>query len=475
MAESQTGKDVPTPEVEAEEKAGEGEVEKNDYKVRYENPCCVVIEAEASAEELKKEYEEQFETYRENASLPGFRRGKAPRLMVERRFGDSIKQQVLYSAANDLYSDAIKEEDFMVVNELDMPDFEDFEWEPGKPASFEFKCEIIPSIDLDKEQYKGIEIEVPSEEIPDEFFESALESFAQRFSEWEKLSDESGIDREDSVQAALKVKKPELKTELSEKEFHFQPARSEVGPFVVEGLQGAVEGAKIGDTIEVDATVSEHIPDSEKYPALEELLEADNVVIELGISDAYRQKVPEIDDQMASRLGLENAEEIRDMVRSQVEKDIEQQRNRVMRTRVLDRLAEQFDMDLPDSLIKQTAEEGRSRAAREAWQNGQDLEEAKESVREDDTFEEEAEKMLKIEILLREIADKERVYVSESEIDEQIRTIATGRGMDPERTRRMLEKNDMLDSLRRDMRKEKVIDLLLENAELNEVEWNRDQ
>ncbi len=471
MSDSQTS-DKSNAENSVEENSEK--TEEKAYTVRYENPCCVVIEGEAEADALKEDYQEQLETYQENAQLPGFRRGKAPSVLIERRFGDSLKEQVLQSAASEIFREAVNDEDITVVKELDIPEFENFDWEPGQPAKFEFKCEVIPSLDPEEEQYKGLTIEAPSKEIPEELFESALKQFAQRFAEWEKLGEDAAIDREDSIRAGVKVLKPELETNLAEEDFYFQPTRGQMGPFEVEGLQGAMEGTKVGDSIEVEATFNKPPADDDLGPELAELEDSDNVTLELCVKEAYRQKVPEIDDELASRLGLESGDEIRDLVRSQVEQDVAQKRDSVMRDRLLDRLAEQVDIELPDSLVEQTAREQKQRALRRLWQNGRNLEEAKEEVEKDGAFEEKAEKMLKLELMLQKIAEKERIYVSESEVEEQIKIIADRQGQDTLRTRRMLEKEDMLDSLRSDMRKEKVIADLLENAEINEVEWNND-
>ncbi len=468
MADSNTSRETPSGGVGEKEKKGE----EPQYTLEYEDPCRVRITVEADAETLSREYEEQFETYRENAQLPGFRRGRAPKPMVERKFGDSVKQQVLYSAATEAYSEAVKEEGITVINELEAPDFENIQWEPGEPASFEFRCEVVPSVELKKEQYKGIEIDAPSKEVPQSVFESALESFARRFSEWNELDEKKEIDQEDSVQAVVKVLEPETEGELAESSFHFRPDQGRIGPFEAEGLKGAVVGCKQGDRVEVTAAVAEDVSRDDADPVVVELMDADQVRLELDIEKAYRISTPAIDDELAGKLGLENADEIREVVRSQVETDFERRRNEAIRSKLLSALLDRIELQLPESLVGQAAEENRRRAALDMWREGRDLEEVRKELAEEDLFEKEAERSLKVEFILKEIGELERIYVSEDEVDAHIRALAARRGMDEQRARRVLEKQDMLDSLRRDLRRGKIIDMLLENARINEVEWN---
>ncbi len=471
MVEDRSNGDVSSGDVNGDEEKGE----QQRYSVEYETPCHVRIRIEADGTDLQEEYEQQFGTYQQNAQIPGFRRGKAPRAMVEKRFAEAVKEQVLHSAASEVLSEAIAKEGITVINELESPDFKNIRWDPGEPASFEYKFEVVPSIDLNEEQYKGIKIKAPSKEIPEDVFESALERFARRFSEWKELDGSVCIDREDSVQVALRVTEPDPESELRENRFHFRPDGGRVGPFVAEGLNGAVTGCKKGDTVVVKGRVAEDAlgEEADPDPALAGLEGVEEVSLELEIGNVHRLETPEIDDQMAEKMGLENAGEIREAVRSQVESDIESQRHEAIRSELLSELADCIELELPDSLIEQAAEENRRRAALDAWrEEGKDLEQARKEAAEEDSFEQQAARHLKTEFLLKQIGDRERIYVSESELENQIRALAARRGTDQERMRRMLEKNDMLDSLRRDLRRAKVIDMLLENAELNEVEWS---
>ncbi len=466
MVESKTSEEVASEEEAAEK-------EEQNYKVEYESPCCVVITVEADAESLKKEYEEQFKTYQQNAQLPGFRPGKAPRIMVERKFGDSIKEQILYMTVMELFNDAVEKEDITVVNELETPDFENFGWEPGEPATVEFKCEIIPSIDVDEELYKGIKIQAPVDDVPDDMFESALEQFAQQYSDWEKLGDDAVIDQNDSVVAQIKLISPEIEKEFGLDELSFIPGTDELGPFLAEGLNGAVVGAKKGDTIEIEASVKDEIDDEFDDPALEELAEAEKVVLELDIQDVYRYKTPEIDEEFAENMGLDNLEELHDIVRNQVQQDMDSQRHNFMRGELIKKLGELIDFELPDSIVENAAEDLRRRESLRLWrEEGKELEEAQNEVADDPSYKENAIQSLRAEFVINKIAEKERIFASETDLNEQIRAFAASRGIDEHKARRTLEKRDLLDTWRRDLKREKVIQMLLENADVEEVKWD---
>ena len=223
--------------------------------VTHGDDCRCTLEIEADADYLQKDYEERLSSLQSRISLPGFRRGKAPRALVERKVAEPVKSEMLASVLQDAYEKAVRDGDLQVVAELEPHDIESMEWEPGQPAKFKVVCEVLPKLELDKKDYEGLDVEVPALEVDSDMVQEQMDRFAARFGSVEKVEG-AGIDIKDRVVCDLSVAR-EGQGEPWVKEVDFSPGGERVGPFVVEGLKGSVLGAKTGDVRKLTGTCTE--------------------------------------------------------------------------------------------------------------------------------------------------------------------------------------------------------------------------
>ena len=441
--------------------------------VTREDECRCVITVEADADFLEKRYDEELTEIKSQVTLPGFRQGKAPRGLVEKRLGSSVKTEVLSSVMSESYEQAVVENDLHVVAELEAPDPDEFEWEVGQPAQFSFTCEVLPSIELDEEDYKDLEIEVPDLELDEEMIQDEMENFAQRFADMREIED-SGIDREDQVTCTVSVL-PDGEDEdpVWTDEMACRPADKRVGPFEVEGLIGGLEGCKKGDSVTLGAKYSPQTDED----VIEELQDRENpkVQIEVTVSAIYREVVPEIDEEFTEEYGLPSPDEIEESIRENLEQQVQQQKDSIREEMLMDALLEKVDFKLPDTLVDRATQEQQRRVMLNALQRGQSMDQAQQMAAQSaGRSREMAVRNLKTSYLMSEISEQERIYVTESEVREQVRSLASRRGWDYEQAEQYLEQNDMMDSMRSNMRENKVMEFLLENAEIREIppeEW----
>lgn len=429
--------------------------------VERQSPCECVIRVEADADYLRERYQDELSSLQEEVKLPGFRRGKAPIGLVERRMGGSLRDDLVASVLGDAYDDAVAEHDLNVVGEPEMPDLEEVDWEPGQPLEFEFRCEVMPEVELEEDDYTNLEIELPRMEADDELIEGELQRFASRFATWEEVT-EAGIDRDDYVEAEVSLVDGNWTDTVG-----FYPRAEEVGPFAVEGVKGALIGAKAGDEVELDAVVDEDeaVGDDELEPVA-----GQNVRLKLRIDSVMRHNVPELDDELAQKIGLESVEEVRNMVVDRLEDALEEQREELEEEMLRRKLVEAVEVPLPDSLVQRASERQQARQLVRLLRSGVPRDEAERRAAEEaDRTREAVEFSLRSAFLLRKIAEKERVLVTESEVDSQVRAFAGRQGWREEKAREYLEERGMLRTMRNDMRESKTLEFLKENAEIKEM------
>ncbi len=429
--------------------------------VERTSPCECVIRIEATAEYLQKRYQEELESVHDEVTLPGFRRGKAPVGLVERRMGKSLRSDVVSSVISESYDEAVEENDLNVVNQVEAPDLDELEWEPGQPIQVAFRCEVLPQIELSEGDYKGLQVEVPALEVTDELYEQEKERFAQQFATWEEVKS-GGIDWDDFVEAQASLAEGDWSEQVQ-----FYPRSEQVGPFNAEAVKTALAEAKVGDEVQIEAEV-----DAERAPEEGPLkdMAGQRVNLKLAIENVARRHVPDVDDELAKKLGLEDAAEIEQLVHQRLEAAITERKGELTRHLLVDKLLEKVNVDLPESLVERAFEQEHVRALVRMLRMGVPREEAEErAAAESDRTRAGVTRRLKMSYVLRKVAEKERIVVTESEVQEQVRTFAGRQGWREERANSYLEERGMLRSLRDDMRESKTLDFLAENAQVKEI------
>jgi len=433
-----------------------------------QGPCECSITIEADEDHLKGLYEQKLDLQHKEAVLPGFRAGKAPRGLIARRYADQIKKSTLASVVEEAYEQAVKDNELTVVAEVEAPDIDEMDWEVGQPARFEFKCEVLPEVELNPEQYKGLKVQVPRLAATEEARQQELERFARRLASWDPVR-EGTIDWEDAVEAEVTARAPDQEAELWKGAIGFRPREEAIGPFEVSGIKAAIMDAKPGDTLELDGQVQEEEA-NEPDEALKALA-GQTVKLEVEILNVYRLHVPEINDELAVKLGMENADEIRSMVGERLEKQLEAQSEQARRHAVVEAIVDLVDLEMPASLVESASRDEQRRQTIRALRMGSTAQQAEEMAQKAAGQSRDiALRRLKGTFLLKIIADKERIYILDSEVQEQARAMAASEGWAKRRTERFLEDDDLLRTLTEEMREEKTAKFLIESAEVEEID-----
>jgi trigger factor len=319
----------------------------------------------------------------------------------------------------------------------------------------------MPEVELEEAHYKGLEVEVPALEATEELLQGEMERFAQQFATWEQVVG-AGIDWDDYVEADVSVPNFDWQETIG-----FYPRAEKIGPFAVEGIKAALVGAKAGDRIEVEAEVVE-----DQIGGREQLapLTGQKTTLSLALGQVTRRKVPELDDELAKKIGLSSAAEIEPIVRERLENALAQRKDELAHQMAVRRLVEGVECEMPPSLVERAAEQEQTRQLVRLLRVGVPRQEAERAAMEGaGRTREGVQRRLKASYLLRKVAEKERILITESEVDSQIRGFASRQGWREERARSYMEERGMLRSLRDDMRESKTADFLVENAVMKDI------
>lgn len=415
-------------------------------------PCKKRLKVEVPRENVEEELKKRLEELKGSLALPGFRKGKAPKGLIERQFSKQVQEDVRNSLLSNFYQQAIEQNKLEPIGE---PEFADIDFDPSKPLNFQVTFEVKPSFEL--EGYKGLQLKRKSGEVTPEELQSALSRVG--LSRMQLVSVEGGeVLAQDQVLCDYRVE-VEGKTVSHEEEVALWVSGQRVGAFPVPDLTKLLVGARTGETKEVKVNLGSKFQVAE-YRNKEGTLR-------LSIKEIKRPTVPELNDALAKQMNFPDLEKLKEAVQRQLEVEKKRWVEQDLQNQVFAKLLEMAKFDLPKDWIQRQTVERLYRYQLELLQKGVPLEDIeKEGGKLKDASEGSVISDLKISLLLGYIADKERVYATENDLEIRINEMARSYGTTAAKIRRHLEKQGAPSALRHQIREDKVIKLLLKEANI---------
>lgn len=397
---------------------------------------------EVPADELDADFEAVIEDYRRKASIPGFRKGKVPRNVLEQQFGHSLEHDVLERAVKRSYESAVRESR---LEPISYPEIERISFDRGKPLTYEAKVEVKP--DVTPKNYEGLELPSRDTEVPDEAVEKALEDLRERAAQW------VDVDRPAQAEDALLVDyarlnakgKPVRRSEQKDAQIELSASG------LLPEFKTHLVGRKAGDRVTFDVA----------YPADfgNEELRGRAVTFAVEVKAVRERRVRELNDQLAVEVaGMRDLAELRARIRLNMEGESRLALQREQDEALADQLVEKNPFELPESMVNEYLEDLLQRLNRE----GRELSD-EEAERFRGEYRPHAEKRLKRDLLLDALARVENVQVTEEEIDQAMRAAAQGELNEAE-TERLLRHEGQRDRVRAHLSERKAMALLRERA-----------
>ncbi|MHC4423367.1 MAG: trigger factor [Planctomycetota bacterium] len=432
---------------------------KNTVKIKEAGPCKKKVTVEVPEETVKSATDEQYESLRKDALVPGFRKGRAPRRLLEKRFGKETAEQVKLKLLADASDSAIKDNELDVLQEPDI-DFENIELPATGPLKFDFEVEVRPEFDLP--QLEGIPVEKTKLEVTDEQIDSEIEQLRKWSGIWTpREAGQVQLDDQLIADATLKAEDVEGEEKLDNIEIYVRP-NGFVGAIPVEKLDELLVGAKAGDkkqtTVKVPKTYFK-----EEY-------RGKKIDIRITIKDIKWLKPAPLDEDFLRRFAVEDESELREKMRDNLQGRLETQGRTEMSEQVYKYLLENTDFDLPVDVVADHSTSLLQRQYSNLLMRGlgrEQIDQQMDQLRAGS--DQQAEGQLKTFFIMDKVAEKLEIDVTEEEINGHIARLAIERGTRPERMREEMLRDGSLAQFRLQVREGKCIAKLLESATITEV------
>lgn len=407
---------------------------------------------EVAAEEVEKAIQAAYMKEKNKISLPGFRKGKVPRKMIEKMYGAGVFYE---DAANTLiqenYGTALDESGVDVVSR---PTIDVVQIEAGKPFIFTAEVAVRPEVKLGK--YLGVQVTKVDTSVSDEEVEEALEKERQKNSRTVTVTDRP-VQNGDTAVIDFEGFVDGVAFEGGKGENH----PLEIGSHTfIDTFEDQLVGKNTGDEVEVNVTFPE------KYQAEE--LAGKPAVFKVKIHEIKAKELPELNDEFAQDVSeFETLEEYKADVRKRLEIQKEDEAKRTKEDEAIQKIIDKSEMEIPEAMIDTQCENMVNEFAQRIAQSGLSMEQymqfsgltldkLKEQVRP------EAETRIKSSLVLEQIAKDENIQVSDEEIDAEIEKMAKVYGMEADKLKEYMGDAEK-ESMKRDISVTKAVDLIMEN------------
>ncbi len=444
----------------AKEEEQESTALKNTVTIEEAGPCKKKVIVEIPEESIKNTTDEQYKTLSKDAMVPGFRKGRAPRRLLEKRFGKEITEKVKLKLLADASDSAIKDNELNTLREPDI-DFENIELPDTGTLKFDFEVEVRPDFDLP--ELDGIPVEKRKLEVTDAQIDREIEQLRRWSGVWTPRQD-GVVEPDDQIiaDAVLKAADDEEQERLDNIEIYVRQ-NGFVGAVPVEKLDELLVGAKAGDARQTTVDVPKTY--------FRETYRGKKVDIRITVKDIKWLKPAALDENFLKRFGVEDETELREKFRDMLQGRLETQGRTEMTEQIYRYLLDNTDFDLPVDVVADQAEMLLRRQQISLMQRGlshKQIEEQMEQLQAGS--EQQAEEQLKTFFIMDKTAEKLEIEVSEEEINGHIAQLAIQQGQRPERMREQMLRDGSLAQFRLQVRENKCIAKLLESAKITEKE-----
>ena len=408
---------------------------------------------EVSAEELEKAIEKAYQKNKGKISLPGFRKGKAPRIMIERMYGKGV---FLEDAANALipgaYTEAAQESELEIVSQ---PSIDVTQLEAGKPFIFTAEVAVKPEVTLG--EYKGVEVPKADRDVTDEEIEAELKKEQENNARTITVEDRA-VENGDIVT---------LNYEGFVDGVAFEGGKGEDYPLTIgsntfiPGFEEQLVGVKAGEPVEVNVTFPE------KYQSKE--LAGKAAVFKCEISKIEAKELPELDDEFAKDVSeFDTLEEYKADIRKNLTEKKEKEATRAIEDAAVDKIIENATMEIPDAMLETQAQDMVNDFARRLQAQGLSMEQYMQFTGMDaagmrEQMKPQALKRIQSRLVLEKIAEVENIQPTEEQIDEEIQKMAEMYRMEADKVKEMIGEYEM-EQMKKDLAIQQAVTLVAEAA-----------
>ncbi len=429
-----------------------------EMKVTVEDvsPVQKRLKVEIPAEKVDERINQTINRLKKSVAIPGFRRGRVPKSIIEREYGPQIKSEVLQGLIEESIGDAIRQSNVTMLLEPQLDSSSDIE--QGKPFEYSVLMDIEPEVEVP--DFRKFELVRPKVEVTDEEVEEQLEALRNQFGSVEVVDEQRPLKEGDIaiIDYTAFVGDEELE-ELANENYFVEVGKGNFNETFEKGLIGMEKG----EEREIEVSYPED--------ALNSLVAGKTVKYKVTLKNIQKRNLPELDDEFAQRfgIGLKTVEDLKNKLREQILKEKEEAAESVLRNQLFDKLLEGADFPVPERLIEKKLDQMIDNIAGHMQERGVNLEQAgidEERLRE--KMREDAVRQVKTELILDKIAEEEKIEIPTEElkkyndyVDEHYKEMNVDKAQ---------FQQAVFESVLPKLRAKQTIDFLLENVTIKDEE-----
>lgn len=431
----------------------------NIVKIEEAGPCKKKVAIEIPQEAIKAVTDEQYDVLRKDALVPGFRKGRAPRRLLEKRFGKETSEQIKLKLLAEASDSAVKDNKLDILGDPDI-DHEKIDMPDDGPMKFDFEVEVRPDIDLP--ELEGIPVKKTTLEVTDDNVKQEIEQLQKYSGMWApRDGGEVALDDQIIADAVIKIEGVEEDEKLNDTEIHVRE-NGFVGSIPVEKLDKLLLGAKAGQSKQITTKVPKTY--------FREEYRGKKVDIQIEVKDIKWLKPAELNEDFLKRFGVENETELQERLRDSLQSQLEQRSRTEMTEQIYEYMLEKAEFDLPLDVVADQATTLLQRQYASLMQRGLPREQLEEQMGQlQASSEDEAKKQLKTFFIMDKVAEKLKIEVTQEEINGHIAQLAIQQRQRPEKLKEEMAKNGSLGQFELQVRENKCIGKLLESAKITEI------
>lgn len=435
-------------------------------------PCTKRIALKVPASEVDTRLEMALSAFIADAALPGFRKGKAPRALVEKKVGGALLNETRGQLMSEAYSKAIEENKLRPISDPRPVEGDAIpELARGKDFSFSVEIEVAPDFEIP--DFAKFEVKKPTLEVNKDHVDGEILRQSYRFGTPARI--EGPFERLDRMlgKATVTVEGRDGSYFETDKALCVVPAEEDEGKgqllgIIIDDLDKALLGKKVGDTISVSTVGA---------PAHErEELRGKKITISYSILEAERI-APRPVKELAEMYGVESEDIFREQVKDALEQRRDGEQRAAMREQISEQLVEKIDFALPAKISEEQVSRTLEQQRMELLSRGLEpaaVENRLAEIR--GSSEKVAKDRLKLFFIMARLAQHFGVNITEQELNGRVALMASQQGVRPEQMRQQLEKAGRMGEVISVIRDAKVSDRIISQATVSDIaadEWNK--
>ncbi len=425
----------------------------------------VTLEVEASATGVEEAYNKAYRQVVNRVNIPGFRKGKAPRHILERFYGaEIIKEEAIREVLPKHYMQAVEDTG---IEPVDDPEFDDIEFDLGQPLKFKAAVQVRPDVELG--DYNTISVAFNDPTVTDEEVDQQFNMLLDRMAELRPLEEGAAMEAGNYANCHVKgLGGSDNPLANMDDDLTYIEAGKPVG--LLPGLSQALVGMKIGDSKKFSAEFSVPVKEAPEEPKEAEEPKAEPAKVEfmVTLNEAYEKQLPEMEEFLKT-IGHESQENAKKDLEERILKMRMDTARRLHTDEVEAKLVEMSSVDIPKAMIDHKAQTILERFAARLKDQGTDVDSymqssgrTPENMRTE--IETQAEKEVKSELVLDAVASKEGITVPEEMVDSVIESLAREANTEVGAMKTTLDVRGALEGLRKDLLRSQTLQKLVVDA-----------